>query len=379
MARAHARVAGLVAAVALQLRGDAAGGRRPLPVRRARRAPRGGLRPGGDRRRAHRDREAHDPRHRQRDRRLVARSSTRSAAAPTRASGASRSRSPPAGGDRRAAERRLQVALSVLAEAGVDASGLVVDGDPFDAARGGAWTRRTSTRSCSPPTRPGRSGWMDDDVVDRLRKATGLGVTRVVVRPDEAREPLARPGVDPHRRDRRRRARQRRAWSRRCASAPTASRSRRRPALPDGARRPGLDRRGRGAPLGRVRARARGDRRASRRPASRRAARCSTATPPRPPASRATRTAPRPSWSWRPGAGRLDSDEAVQRVERRRRPGPGGADRRRGPDRPRRRVASRGHRRAQRHRHPAGGAAALARRRRSAPASWRWSSSSAPR
>jgi hypothetical protein len=41
----------------------------------------------------------------------------------------------------------------------------------------------------------GRSGWMDDDVVDRLRKAIKLGVTRVVVRPDEAREPLARPGV----------------------------------------------------------------------------------------------------------------------------------------------------------------------------------------
>jgi hypothetical protein len=41
----------------------------------------------------------------------------------------------------------------------------------------------------------GRSGWMDDDVVDRLRKATTLGVTRVVVRPDEARAPLARPGV----------------------------------------------------------------------------------------------------------------------------------------------------------------------------------------
>ena len=68
LARAHAGVARLVAALALQLRGDPPGRGRPVPVRRPRRAPRRGLRARGDRRRAHRDREAHDPRHRQRDR-----------------------------------------------------------------------------------------------------------------------------------------------------------------------------------------------------------------------------------------------------------------------------------------------------------------------
>jgi hypothetical protein len=97
-------------------------------------------------------------------------------------------------GDRRAAERRLQVALSVLAEAGVDASGLVVDGDPFEAAR--RVMDEEDVHEIMLATYPtGRSRWMDDDVADRLRKATGLGVTRVVVRVDEARAPLAMAGV----------------------------------------------------------------------------------------------------------------------------------------------------------------------------------------
>jgi hypothetical protein len=97
-------------------------------------------------------------------------------------------------GDRTAADRRLQVALSVLAEAGVDASGLVVAGDPFDAAR--RVMDEEDVHEIMLATYPtGRSGWMGGDTVDRIRKETGLGVTRVVVRPDQAREPLARPGV----------------------------------------------------------------------------------------------------------------------------------------------------------------------------------------
>jgi hypothetical protein len=96
--------------------------------------------------------------------------------------------------DPRAADRRLQVTLSVLAESGVEASGLVVEGDPFDAAR--RVMDEEDVHEIMLATYPtGRSGWMGDDMVDRLRKATGLGVTRVVVRPDEARAPLARPGV----------------------------------------------------------------------------------------------------------------------------------------------------------------------------------------
>jgi hypothetical protein len=98
------------------------------------------------------------------------------------------------GADQRVAGRRLQTTLSVLAEAGVDASGVVVDGDPFDAAR--RVMDEEDVHEIMLATYPtGRSGWMADDMVDRLRKATGLGITRVVVRPDEARAPLARPGV----------------------------------------------------------------------------------------------------------------------------------------------------------------------------------------
>lgn len=101
---------------------------------------------------------------------------------------------PTEGGDPRAAERRLQVTLSVLAEAGIDASGAVVDGDPFEALR--RVTSEEEVQEILLATYPtGESRWMADDMVDRLRKLSGLGITRVVVRREDAREPLARPGV----------------------------------------------------------------------------------------------------------------------------------------------------------------------------------------
>ena len=98
------------------------------------------------------------------------------------------------GDDRQAAERRLQVALAVLAESRIDASGTVVEGGPIAAAR--AVVEEEAPREIILSTFPSdASRWMADDTVDRLRKAIDLRVTRVVVRPDEAREPLARPGV----------------------------------------------------------------------------------------------------------------------------------------------------------------------------------------
>jgi Cytochrome C and Quinol oxidase polypeptide I len=98
------------------------------------------------------------------------------------------------GGDEAAAERRLQVALSVLAEAGIDASGLVVRGDPFAAAE--AVLQDEEIHEIVLATYPtGTSGWMADDTLDRLRKSMNVPVTRVVVRPEEAREPLTRAGV----------------------------------------------------------------------------------------------------------------------------------------------------------------------------------------
>jgi cytochrome c oxidase subunit 1 len=97
-------------------------------------------------------------------------------------------------GDSRAADRRLQVALSVLAESGIDASGTVVEGDPFAAVA--AVSAEEDVHEVMLATYPtGMSAWMADDMVDRLRKSTGLGVTRVVVRPEDARAPLSLPGV----------------------------------------------------------------------------------------------------------------------------------------------------------------------------------------
>ena len=96
--------------------------------------------------------------------------------------------------DRRVAERRMNVALAVLAEEGIDASGTIVPGGPIAAAQ--AVLAEEEAREVVLATLPtGQSRWLDDDIVDRLRKATNLRVTRVVVRPEEAREPLARKGV----------------------------------------------------------------------------------------------------------------------------------------------------------------------------------------
>ena len=82
----------------------------------------------------------------------------------------------------------------MLAEAGIDASGTVVDGDPFAAAH--AITSEEDVHEIMLATYPtGQSRWMADDMVNRLRKSSGLGITRVVVRSDEARTPLALPGV----------------------------------------------------------------------------------------------------------------------------------------------------------------------------------------
>ncbi|WP_217914514.1 cytochrome c oxidase subunit I [Miltoncostaea marina] len=97
-------------------------------------------------------------------------------------------------GDRRAHERRLQATLSVLAESGIDASGLVVEGDPFAAYR--AVSTDEDVHEVILSTFPtGVSGWMAEDMVDRLRKHTGVGISRVVVSPQEARAPLAQAGV----------------------------------------------------------------------------------------------------------------------------------------------------------------------------------------
>lgn len=98
-------------------------------------------------------------------------------------------------GDRRVTERRLALTLSVLAEDGIDASGTVVDGGPFHAAS--TVVADEDIQEILLVTFPtGESRWMDEDLVDRLRKVTGLGLSRVVVRPEEATRPLTAHGVE---------------------------------------------------------------------------------------------------------------------------------------------------------------------------------------
>jgi hypothetical protein len=69
----------------------------------------------------------------------------------------------------------------------------VVDGDPFAAAQ--AIMDEEDIQEILIATFPtGESRWMDEDVVDRLRKITGLGISRIVVRPEEALRPLGLRG-----------------------------------------------------------------------------------------------------------------------------------------------------------------------------------------
>jgi heme/copper-type cytochrome/quinol oxidase subunit 1 len=101
---------------------------------------------------------------------------------------------PTDGGDHRAAERRLQVALAVLAEDGIDASGVVEDGSPLAAVeRVLAEEPAQEIVLATFPT--GDSGWMDQDLVDRVRKTANIAVTRVVVRREEAREAVVSSAV----------------------------------------------------------------------------------------------------------------------------------------------------------------------------------------
>jgi cytochrome c oxidase subunit 1 len=101
---------------------------------------------------------------------------------------------PAEGKDAAAAERRLQVTLAILAEEGIEASGVVLDSAPLEAVvRVLDDEQAHGIILATYPT--GRSEWMRRDVVDRLRKTTDLPVTRIVVTPGEARQPATGAGV----------------------------------------------------------------------------------------------------------------------------------------------------------------------------------------
>jgi hypothetical protein len=77
------------------------------------------------------------------------------------------------------ADRRLRRALTMLRSEGIDAHGQVVHPDPYTAARQTVHDERVDEIIVS--TLPGeKSGWLRRDLVQRLRKDTGLPVDHVV-------------------------------------------------------------------------------------------------------------------------------------------------------------------------------------------------------
>ncbi len=88
--------------------------------------------------------------------------------------------------DESGVERRLEAALRQLRAAGVEATGHIGDGDPYSAVTNAVHDERVDEIIIS--TFPSStSGWMRRDLVERVKEATGLPVTHVVVEPSEAR------------------------------------------------------------------------------------------------------------------------------------------------------------------------------------------------
>ena len=84
------------------------------------------------------------------------------------------------------AERRLRRALTILRGEGIDAHGQVAHPDPFTAAAQAVQDERVDEIIVS--TFPGEktSSWLRGDLVNRLRKQTGLPVEHVEVEREEA-------------------------------------------------------------------------------------------------------------------------------------------------------------------------------------------------
>ncbi len=81
---------------------------------------------------------------------------------------------------RNSAEVRIDLAVSLLAEEGIEASGMVGDPDPFLATMDAIGERRPSEVivSTHPTT---HSGWLRRDLIERIHSASGLPVEHIVV------------------------------------------------------------------------------------------------------------------------------------------------------------------------------------------------------
>jgi hypothetical protein len=96
--------------------------------------------------------------------------------------------SDPSAGDHPEAERRLKRALAELRGEGIDVHGQVAHPDPFSAAMEAVHDERVDEIVVS-TFEPISSGWLRRDLVERLRKETGLPVEHVTVAKAEAGAP----------------------------------------------------------------------------------------------------------------------------------------------------------------------------------------------
>jgi CheY-like chemotaxis protein len=96
--------------------------------------------------------------------------------------------SDPTAGEHPEAARRLKRALSQLRGEGIDVHGQVAHPDPFSAALEAVHDERVDEIIVS-TFQPERSGWLRRDLVERLRKETGLPVEHVIVAKVETEVP----------------------------------------------------------------------------------------------------------------------------------------------------------------------------------------------
>jgi hypothetical protein len=96
--------------------------------------------------------------------------------------------SDPTAGEHPEAERRLKRALSQLRGEGIDVHGQVAHPDPFSAAMEAVHDERVDEIVVS-TFEPLSSGWLRKDLVERLRKETGVPVEHVTVAKAETEVP----------------------------------------------------------------------------------------------------------------------------------------------------------------------------------------------
>jgi hypothetical protein len=87
------------------------------------------------------------------------------------------------------AERRLRRALTILRGEGIDVHGQIAHPDPFTAASQAVQDERVDEIIVSTFPGENQSNWLRGDVVNRLRKSTGLPVDHIEVEPEPEPEP----------------------------------------------------------------------------------------------------------------------------------------------------------------------------------------------